>query len=206
MKIQIGQIPMDKVTSQRITYKNKSNKYLTPCLKAYGDEFTNKISNVFKVAVGVGDIVVKNAGKPYAYQKNLFILLDSQIARPRFLMFMDWIREQEMYVDDYVFDNITKSTFHMIVIKFPEQYYEALDMFKKGEYSKMYSRADIEKFFSNKPHLQKILVKDHEYRIEFTKKLNRLFDSTLTPDDIDGELDLPPREDGEVFNTHLKKK
>ncbi len=48
MKVQIGEIFMDKAKNLPVTLNNKTKKYLLPCLKQYGKEFTTKISNVFK--------------------------------------------------------------------------------------------------------------------------------------------------------------
>lgn len=204
MKIQIGDVFMDKENG-RVTHPNKTNRYLIPCLLEYGKLFKVRYSNVFKVAVGIGDVVVDNRG--LKYERHLFILLDSLIATKNFLSFIEWIREQPMYADDYVYDNITKSNFHMVVLKIPEKFYPSLDAFKEGKYSQMYNEEAIKNFFEKFPDTQKILIKDHNYKIVFIGRLNKLFGTTLAGDDIkeyDGELDLPPNPEKELFNHHLK--
>lgn len=204
MKIQIGEVYMDKVTEQKIPYPNKTMKYLLPCLKDYGSEFLDKLNNVFKVAAGIGDIITDNCG--LIHEKHIFILLDSKIAPKFFLSFISWIKDQPMYEDDYVYGNIQKSTYHMIVLGFPEKYWNSLDSFKLGQYSKMYDEKTIKEFFSNYPESQKIFIKDHEYKIKFTKRVNKIFEADLKPSEWEGELDFPPTDKTDKFNHHLKRK
>ncbi len=94
----------------------------------------------------------------------------------------------------------------MVIIKFPEKYYKAFQTFKTGEYSKMYDKETIDKFFEVHPKVKKVLVKDHNYRIIFVGKLNRMFGATVHPGEFDGELDFKPTPESEIFNHHLKKK
>lgn len=210
MKIQIGEIYLDKVTAQRIIHPNRTRDYLLPCLKEYGEEFTNKINNVFKVAVGLGDIVLTKRKTPEAYARHIFILLDAKVAKKFFIDFVDWIKDQPMYEDDYVFDDIRKSHYHMVILKFPERFYDSFETFKAGKYSKMFNPETISKFFEKFPDVQKVLIKDSNYKITFTKKLNKWLGNKnsdrIKPEEWEGELDFPPKEDEEVFNTHLKKK
>ena len=203
MNIQVGHIIMDAVTKQRVMYPNKSRKYLLACLQEYGKEFTYMISDIFKVAVGLGDIVVSNRG--FKHEKHLFVLVDTDIAPFHFEAFVPFIKKHESYQDDYVYGSFRTSPLHMFIIKFPEKYYDAFETFKMGEYSKMYSREDIEKFFKHHEEYKKVLIKDRDYRIVFAEKLNRRYGTTLTAADMDGELDEPPTEQSEIFNTHLKQ-
>lgn len=202
MKIQIGEIYISKVTNQKTVYTNKTRKYLLPCLMEYGANFTVKLENVFKIAVGIGDIIISNRG--IKHEKHLFILLESNIAPSFFIEFLDWIKKQSMYEDDYVFDNIQKSTAHMVILKLPEKYYSSFETFKLGEYSKMYSKEDINKFFKSND-IKQVLIKDHNYRIRFVGIINRRFKSSIQVSDWEGELDFKP-DNKEIFNHHLKKK
>lgn len=220
MKIQIGEVCMDKVSMQTVTIRTrdnfeqrvkttKSKKYLLPCMRVYGDEFVRKLNSVFKVAVGIGDMVLTNRGKG-DYQKHLFILLDSKVCNSFFIEFIEWIRDQYMYEDDYAYDNIMKSSFHMVILRFPTQFYEAFETFKLGEYSKMYDMTTIEKYFSqHHPATVKVLIKDHNYRVIFAKQLNREYhlegNLAIRPDQCLGELDFPPTAQTEVFNNHLRR-
>jgi len=208
MKIQIGEVYMDKVTQQKTIYPNKTRKYLLPCLREYGEVFINKINNVFKVAVGIGDIIVDLSTE--GYERHIFILIDTTIATKFFLNFIDWIRVQHMYEEDYVYDNIQKSSFHMVVLKFPEKYYDSFETFKKGKYSEMFNKETIAKFFVNHPDAQAVFIKDHNYRIKFTRKLNIFLNNIneadrVKPEEWEGEVDFPPTDETEKFNHHLKK-
>jgi len=204
MKIQVGEIYMDKVTNKPFLYPNKSRKYLLPCLKDYGEVFMNKLDNVFKIAVGVGDIVVSNRG--IKYEKHIFILLNSVFLPKFFIDFIDWIREQPMYADDYVFHNIQKSESHMVVLKIPEKFYSSMEKFKLGEYSKMYNTKELNQYFRNNPDIYKTFIKDHNYKLVFVDKMNKEFNSQVESKEYNGELDFPPKPSNEIFNYHLKKK
>lgn len=203
MKVQIGEVYMDSVTKQKTIYPNKTRKYLLPCLKEYGKDFMLKLNNVFKVAVGIGDVITDNCG--LRHEKHIFILLDSTIASKYFKNFLEWIREEPMYEDDYVFDNIQKSNYHMVILKFPEKFYSSFETFRIGKYSEMFTKETIDAYFEKYPDVQKVFIKDHEYRITFTAKVNKMFGTTVTPEEWHGELDFPPTEKTEKFNHHLKK-
>lgn len=207
VKVQLGEVYMDKVTQQKTIYPNKTRKYLLPCLKEYGEIFIQRLNNVFKVAVGIGDIIISKSG--LKHEKHIFILLDSTIAPNYFLGFLNWIKDQPMYEDDYVYGNIQKSGLHMIVLKFPDRYYDSFETFKIGKYSGMYSQEVINNFFNNYPDTQKVFIGDHNYKIVFMQELNEWLNNTreqdqIKPEEWEGELDFPPDEN-ETFNHHLKK-
>lgn len=204
--IQVGEIKMDKVMNQVHPFKNKTVKYIFPCVKEYGQEFITRIEQVYKIAIGLGDIITRITNKSYAFEKHLFIALDSTIAAPFFKEFIKWIRDQPMYIDDYVYGNIQKSNIHMVVIRLPDTVNgETISLFKNGTYSKMFGKEAIDKFFNNHPKATKILLKDDGYKLTFAKILKREFGTVVDPEDLTGELDLPPRKDLEIFNSHLDK-
>jgi len=200
MKIQLGRILM-----------NRTRKYLFPIIKFYGDDFTSVINSFFKVGIGIGDIVVNKCG--IHHEKHLFILVDTSVSHSLFVTGMNWIKEHPAYEDDYAFDNVKTGRLHMIVIKVPDTYIESLNNFKKSKFSKMYSRDDIMKFFSYKggdkaqmkiyQDIQKVLIHDHNYRIEFAKCIEKEFDiPKFSPSEIeqDWEYDLPIIFGEELFN------
>jgi hypothetical protein len=205
MKVQIGKIVLSEVTKQNVTYpyKNKSKKYLFPAINLYGKEFTDKANAVFKVAIGVGDIIYRKA-KERKHEKHLFILCDTAVLTQHFITFITWIREQPQYEDDYPYGNLQKSTFHMVIIKFPESLDNSFELFKAGNYSQMYNSDQIKEFFTKHPNVLRVLIKDHNYKLQFTHKLNRIYGSSLSVSDWEGELDLPPKPVEEIFNHPLK--
>lgn len=212
--MQVGEARMVEIKDNRDRIKyplpNKTVKYLAPVLGEYGKEFADKFNNVFKVAIGIGDIVVENAG--FKHEKHLFILVRSKIgAEIKFYNnFIDWIRKQDIYQDDYTFGDIQRSSLHMIVIKFPEKYYESFETFKIGAYSKMFDKKTIDKFFQQHSKATKVFVKDHKYKLLFVGRLNKLYNVTTENDilakDYDGELDTPPTTKSEKFNHHIPKR
>lgn len=187
MKIQIGQIVL-----------NKTKKYLVPCLKEYGQEFEKQLNSVYKVGIGLGDIVlIKNN---IIYEQHVFILIDTKIATNHFKYFINWIKYQNMYEDDYCYDNISNGQFHMVIIKLPENCYKPAQMLRKSQFSNMFTQEQLEKYFKEKPKEKAILVKDHKYRIEYTKELNKIFGTTIKPEELEGELDFPLRKEEETFH------
>lgn len=196
MKFQLGNIPMEVGRNQ--VFDNKTKKYLSPILKDYGDIFTGKFNAMFKVAYGIGDMVVENSG--INYEKHLFILINTSVATRFFISFIDWIKTQPYYEDDYIYGNIQKTKLHMIVLKIPEKFYESLETFKTGKYSKMYNPESISKYFQKHPNVQKVLIRDHNYKLEFISQLNKEFETNIEDFDIeDYELDFPMSSQEEIF-------
>ena len=103
------------------------------------------------------------------------------------------------------YDDVQEGCLHMVVIKFPEQHYKTYETFKVSQFSKMYTKQDVNKFFAQRPEVQKVLIKDNNYKVEFVKSLNKKFETTISPDEFDGELDFPLRKEEEEFNVHLLK-
>jgi hypothetical protein len=201
MKFQIGEIRLDSVTAQSIIHPNRTRKYLLPCLREYGEEFTTKLNNAFKVAVGLGDMIITNRYYK-SPERHVFILFNTKIASEHFTNLLEYVKDQEYFEDDYAYGNLQKTNLHMIVIKFPQKYWDSFDTFKIGKYSEMFTKEVIDSMFIRKDDdTPKILIKDHKYKIRFTRRLNRLFGTNLEADDYDGELDLPPNEREETFNT-----
>lgn len=195
-KIQVGEILL-----------NKTKKYLSPCLNAFGKDFEIRFDSVWKVAMGIGDILTINSEEAQ-FDKHIFILIDTNQNLNTSNNFRDWLLEQEdIYANDYAFDHIRNGNLHMLVIKIPEQYSEAFNKFKVGEYSKMYTIEEARQLFRNKPSLLKVVIKDHSYKIEFSKQLKELYDVNILPETIDDtfEYDLPPYLAEEFFNDHLNR-
>jgi hypothetical protein len=196
MKIQIGEILMGRA-GQKLPIQNKTLRYLTPCLKKYGTEFEMMYKSVFKIALGIGDIIIVDQERKY--EQHLFMLIDTRLYPKQFIKFLDWVREQPFYEEDYVYGDIKKSPCHMIIVKIPQEYIVSLTKFTEGKYSEMFSEEDINEFFLKYPDQVKVFKKDHNYKIKFVSKLNNLFESTLPVEEYDGELELPPKKEEEYF-------
>lgn len=186
MEIQLGNI-----------YINKTKKYLLPCLKEYGEEFINKIENLFKLGIGIGDFNLIEMG--ITLDRHIFILVDTNLSRKHFNSTIKWLRSQEYFAFDYSFDDIHNGHLHMIVIKLPEKYHETHSKFTNGKFSEMYSSEDLEKLFSNKEEL-KIFKKDEDYKVQFVSQVNEIYWTNVDPVEWTGELDFPINESEEIFN------
>jgi len=199
MKIEIGK-----------TYSNRTRDYLLPCLAAHGNDFVNRYSGVFKLAVGIHDSLLD--GSPKSATKNLYILCDSQCYPGNFNSFLNWIRFESYYVTDYTIDaELKNSRRHMIVLTIPKQYHHAYDMFRAGMYSEMYTEEDIKTLFSSdaKKEVRLILNRDASMRKQFCKKVNEEFKNSNVPDDFkDCELDFPisVHPETEIFNYWLNNR
>ena len=186
IKIQLGEVQL-----------NKTKRFILPCLKLYGNEFISKINSVFKLAYGIGDMYISQR-----YEKHIFILIDSQKCTTFFIPFLEWIREQEYYEDDYEADSMHEGRLHMIVIKIPDVV--DLSQFLSGKYSKMYTKDEIVNLL--KDDEKSIVIKDSNYKIKFVKKLNKVFNTNLKESEISSttELELPPNfEQKEYFSSLL---
>jgi hypothetical protein len=198
MKIQIGKL-----------YINNTRRYLFPVIKYYGEEFTNKINKLFKVGIGIGDIITNKCN--IRHEKHLFILVDTLPSSADFALALKYFKNHPSYEDDYAFDQIHKGRLHMLVIKVPDEFLETIDKFKAGEYSRMYSPEQIKNLFSYKGDdeivkkmyeiTQKVLIHDHNYSIEFAKKIKKEFALEELPEiKADQEFELPILLQEEFFN------
>ena len=176
---------------------NRTRKYLVPVLKTYGKEFEEMYTSIFKLAIGIGDHLIKDIP-----EKSLFLLVNSTVFPTSFLNFQKWIVNQPMYLGDYAFDNINTGYLHMFIIKYPEEYSNSYDFFKKSEYSKMFTQADLEKFFTSENVVTKIANKDHTHKAKFAQQVSTAFETVIKEEDITDtwELDLPIELDDEIFN------
>lgn len=188
MKIQISDVITGEITKQfKPPMRNRTYTYLLPCLRRYGEDFIKMYTGVLKLAIGLKDVAIGDQ-----YQQHFFILLDSRVYKKNFLPFLNWIREQDYYQDDYVFGDIKVSPCHMIVVKFPQEYINNLPKFEAGKYSELYSEDEVHELFANFPEAKKVLLKERLFRIKYVRNLNKEFGTHLSTDDYEGELDKRP--------------
>lgn len=201
MKIQIGDIFLNK-EGKNSPYPNKSHKYLFPALGSLGAEFVEYFNSVYKFAVGIGDILYPTK-EECRYEQNLFVLLKTSIAPNHFAVFIEWVRDQDYYRDDYVFDNLQKSDMHMLVLNMPNVVQSQFTNFLDGKYSQIFPTEYADKFFKNFPDSYKVIIRDHEYRVKFVNEINDEYNTDFTPRDWPGDADKKPVYTEEVFNDHF---
>jgi hypothetical protein len=187
-------------------YINKTVKYLVPGLGFYGPTLKTKLNLVFKLAFGIHDTLL--TGSHLEGQKNIFILIDKLVRPDLFQNFMDWVKHQEYFVTDYVYDSILEahSRKHMIVLAYPPSMGDAYDKFLLGKYSKMYTKQEITSYFAEeaKVETRQVLVKTVHAKHRFISLIKATFNTQLEEQDFligSWEFDLPPNEEEEYFNT-----
>lgn len=186
MRIQLGMI-----------YMNKTKKYLLPCLREYGDEFTDRVRSLFKLAIGIGDTALLDMG--ISLEKDIFILIDTKMSRKKFKSTLEWLRLQDYYSFDYPFDDLHNGHLHMLVVKVPKNYYDSFGRFKESQFSKMYSYKDLEKFFKGRDEEIRVLSRDKNYMVQFVDKVNQIYLTAVDPTEWIGELDFPIQIEEEIF-------
>ena len=92
----------------------------------------------------------------------------------------------------------------MVIIKFPEQFYDSFDTFKEGKYSEMFTKEAIKELFTDfDSDAVRVIKKDSSYKVTFTKRLNEKFNLkgkfAILPKEWQGEFDFPPVIDEETF-------
>lgn len=185
-------------------YFNRAWKYLYPALRVYNAELIKQLNGLIKLGVGIGDY--NYCKKDVCKEPKLFILVQTGFDEKtdfkgltdyekKVKEFFKFIKEQDYYVDDYLYSYSSDTTKHMIVIKFPEEFKKVYKHFVSGEFSKMYDADFIKKNFvvgSYKPkfntssynkansigenlEVKKVLLKDKSYEKEFTEILKKEF-------------------------------
>lgn len=213
-------------------YLNRTWKYIYPALRVYGAQPIGYLNELIKQGVGISDI---NFEEDDDIPK-IFILVQTKVLGmkgsklkdydEKISRFFDYIRKQDYYIDDYLYDMHNKCCSHMVVLRFPESFKPIYKHFQLGEYSKMYTKSMVKEYFPL-PNLNKnlksdnivisktlgqnleihsILTGDPNFREEFVSNLNRDFDINLRSGDLTEELeyDYSPSPEEELFN--LKKR
>ena len=187
-------------------YINRTVRYLVPGLGFYGSTLKTKLNLVFKLAFGIHDTLLE--GSHLEGQKNIYILVDKLVRPELFQNFMDWVKHQEYYVTDYVYDSIMEnhSRKHMIVLAYPPSMEDTYDKFLLGKYSKMYTRKEITSYFAEESKLEtrQLLMKTVHAKHRFISSVKEAFDTLLEEQDFltgSWEYDFPPNTEEEFFNT-----
>ena len=187
-------------------YINRTVRYLVPGLGFYGPTLKTKLNLVFKLAFGIHDTLLENSH--LEGQKNIYILVDKLVRPELFQNFMDWVKHQEYYVTDYVYDSIMEnhSRKHMIVLAYPPSMEDTYDKFLLGKYSKMYTRKEITSYFAEESKLEtrQVLMKTVHAKHRFISSVKEAFDTLLEEQDFltgSWEYDFPPNTEEEFFNT-----
>lgn len=207
-----------KITSGKL-YRNKTWLYLFPCLKYYGDRLNYYLKSFYKVGIGIGDTNYLNNND------SIFILFDLNTTinkksdiphtKAEFEDFLEWLRIQDFYETDYLYDISQNNCMHMVVIKIPDIHLNSYSKFLAGKYSEMFTKREVNNYFAMLPidskasEIANIRIKDvrgvfnkSEERVSvFTELVNERFNTNIHPSAFeDAELDFPIEAHEEIFN------
>lgn len=169
-------------------------RYLSPILNTYPVVFQNELNkNKFNLCVCDVDYY---RGRPF--QSYLFLHFE------RNQKLIEACRQIKYFVDEYPM-NMERD--YMIVLSIPEEFESSYQHFLRGEYSKMYSKSQIEKIKirqilnGNINGTYLVLTGNNMAYEEYCKVLNTIYKTDHYPPIQEvKEFDIPPRINQEVFN------
>lgn len=196
-----------------VIFSNRTYKYLSPSMKLYGEEFIAKLRLLYGLAIGVQDYGFNTSSEDRKLENNIYYVFDVngqftfgkhiEIEKSRidFYKVLSWLREQSYFVKDYPFDSGRNGNKHVVVLKLPKE--GMIDKFVNGQYSKLYTKEELDKIINKTNKVLKstvpnpiysVLSKDEEFKEEYLQILNSTFNSRLTINDIShhNEYDIPP--------------
>ena len=211
-------------------YLNRTWKYLYPALRVYGFQPISYLNDLIKLGVGVHDLHYKEEDPQ---TPKIFILIQTKAINNKTInnkgyeerveSFFKFIRQQDYYVDDYIYDINHSCCSHMVVLEYPKEFVTVMQNFKSGKYSFMFSEKEIKKFFPNENldklfissrnlnsftisetvgdnlEIHGVLSKNENFKSYFQERLYKDFGVQVNSSDI-SELDYPPEPSEEVFN------
>lgn len=186
---------------------NKTWRFLVPSLKDYGRDFAISFVQVFKYAVGIYDC--KKENELNIKDRNLYLLCDSFYKKTLFKEFLDYVKNKDYFVESYVteFDHVEEELPYktMVVIKIPEKYSKAFDMFIESRFSEMYSSEELSELFFDITSIidRRILKRSKDSEKNFLEEVNLRFKTDLEIEDFEGEIEeytLPIDFEDEIFN------
>lgn len=120
-------------------YYNKTMLYLLPSIKHNNPSLRSLFLTQKVITAFIDDLHYEGQSSPH----KTFILVHLNEQGNEFL---DKVREEDCYVDDYLAEDLITSKLHMVVMRHPLP--RAYSHFVKSEYSKMYSPKQIKEFYS----------------------------------------------------------
>lgn len=189
----------NRIKTDKDVYFNRTIRYIAPIMKLYGEELTQHFNSIKWAAFGIND---KNYKEELDDGQCIFCLCKITNYRV-FNKFMDYLRNQSFYFDDYIYS--IQKKLHMIVINNPRK--QIIPLFLEGKYSQMFSQEDIDRIYLKKikvngvekyTDVYSVLTKFDAYKQTFLNNLYTEFGYSGL--DGDFEFDLPPLINEEIFN------
>lgn len=183
-----------------IYYQNKTRKYLLPVVKGYGQQLIQKLSALSKIAVGVNDAVIP---ENMNLDNHVFILVNTNIKKDTFINVLTWLKDKDYFKLHYSFDDIVDGYQEMLVIKLPENHKGTHDHFINSEFSKMYTKETINKYFKKDDIRYGVLVRSDNATKSFVDKINKEHYTDLKYEEFTDEIEFFIKEEEEIFNYNL---
>lgn len=180
-----------------LQYTNKTLTYLLPVFRSYGEEFSTKLSKVFKLAVGIYDELIR---PNYLDERCVFILVNKNYMPNDYAIFFDYIKKHSSYISHYTPD-MTKNFQVMFVLRVPENFENTYDNFIIGNYIEMYEDHEEVDIFIKDSHTKQVCKGVKTLESSFIQKINKEFKTKITTFDIPyRNYELPPTFKEEVFH------
>jgi hypothetical protein len=181
-------------------FRNKTSEYVAFILKEYDKELVSKLNNLYKLGIGIGDMLMPDN----MYNNHLFILVDTDKNSKLFTDTYKWLIENDYIVFDYPYDNIVDGTLHMIVIPIPDKYKKSLTAFKEGKYSKMFTLKELNELLLPNDKRLGVFTRSNLALKEFAKHIKKEYDVEIRISTWKGEAEYPIVLENEYFNYKIK--
>lgn len=179
---------------------SKTWRFLLPCLKEYGPDFTLRINSLFKVSAYIKDVCQIKEESPVIY-----LACSYKADVTKFHKVCDWLEGHESFVRKYPLSARNYDSLYMLVFRVPNKYEKAYHKFLEGKYSEMYSKAEIDKLFKSNFHYKERLVfnRDPKALNHLVQEIKKEFNSSIKIEDLDldVEMSLPLKNSEEIFGS-----
>ncbi len=192
-------------------YSNKTLHFFMRAMTCCGQEFVEQIKLLNIQKFGLYDYIGQNLKG-----NNIYILFTKKEFNPSYHKVIDFLKNSNLYISDYIYGPDPYGLDHMLVIKIPEEIQSVYDHFLKSEYSKMYSQESVEnsllelnsKFNPNNIDKFEILIheifakKGNKAKKSYLSELNKWFGVDFSDINIDNhkEWSIPLVIQEETFN------
>lgn len=184
-------------------WQNSTLRFLAPGLRTYDSVFNLKINQLQLLAMGIFDQQL--SGNPFFVNKPYLYIVYDEAFNPRQTRgIIDWLKYQPYYVENYSYDTSrTVNRFKVIVIEYPLK--ETYNHFLNSKYSLMYTKEQIDKFFTGIQHnyARSVFFKSSEMKSKHKSLIKDLYGVELTEEDMNQvgyEVEMPFTPDKEILN------
>jgi hypothetical protein len=197
--LQIAQRGEREKTS--ILYTNKTFRFLSPTLTAYGETFVKTLRNFRYIGLFIEDL--NNS----ELQEGCVIL----VTYPSDHMTTDYLGDMEI-LSGYTKKQYQRNSLLFSVVEIPDEFQRAYIRFLEGRYSEMFTQRQLDKYFPGENKslrhrynrtVRKVVQKDPTWRQAFEKMLNEKmskdqYGSKINLDEK-SELEFLPRPEEEII-------